>query len=101
MRTAAGSESLPSKPGSESIVAEDRTAAWTLEQATELALEQFADLLDGCDDEDTVRTALVFEAMRQVWSPSMSPEWDESITAGQMRQRIAAGRRRLAEKVAA
>ena len=76
----------------------DASAAWTLGQATELVLEQFVALLDGCDDDDTVRPALVFDALRQVWSPKTDVEaWDEEITAKQARERIADARRRLAE----
>lgn len=70
---------------------------WTPEQATELALEQFLFLLDGCDDDDTVRPAMVFEAMRQVWAPKVDRFWDDSITAGEVRQRAAVARRRLAQ----
>lgn len=74
------------------------TSEWTLEQATELALEQFVALLDGCDDDDTVRTSMVFEALRQAWAPKTDLEaWDEEITAGEVRSRVSAARRRLAE----
>lgn len=73
-------------------------SGWTVEQATELALEQFVTLLDGCDDDDTVRPALVFEALRQAWAPKTVVEaWDDEITAGQVRERMQAARRRLAE----
>lgn len=72
-------------------------AEWTLEQATELAMEQFVDLLDGCDDEDTVRPAMVFEALRKAWSPNTEVGWDDEITAGQVRDRMRTARRRLAE----
>ena len=74
-----------------------QNAAWTVEQATELALEQFVSLLDGCGDGDTVRPAMIFEALRQVWSPKTEIEWDDTITAGEVRERCAAARRRLAE----
>lgn len=69
---------------------------WTIEQATELALEQFVYLLDGCDDDDTVRPAMVFEAMRKEWAPKGEFLWDKSITAREARVRLAALRGRLA-----
>jgi hypothetical protein len=70
---------------------------WTVEQATELALE-LVSLLGGCADDDTVRPAMIFEALRQVWSPKTEVEaWDDEITAGQVRERILDARRRLAE----
>lgn len=47
---------------------------WTLEQATEVVLEQTLSLLDGCDDEDSVRPGLVFEAIRQAWAPQVECE---------------------------
>lgn len=70
---------------------------WTLEQAAELVMEQFVSLLDGCDDEDTVRPALVFEAIRKVWAPDTDVAWDDAITAGEVRERTKAARRALAE----
>lgn len=70
---------------------------WTLEQAAEVVLEQFVTLLDGCDDDDTVRPALVLEALRQIYAPSMEVKWPEGLTAGEMRERILDARRRLAE----
>lgn len=70
---------------------------WTVEQAAELALEQFVYLLDGCPDDDTVRPALVFEALRIVWHPTTLVGWDDTITAGEVRRRCAAARARLAE----
>ena len=70
---------------------------WTVEQATELALEQFVTLLDGCDDDDTARPAMIFEALRLLWSPKTEIEWDDTITAGQVRERMQVARRRLAE----
>jgi hypothetical protein len=39
---------------------------WTLEQAAELIAEVMLTLLDGADDDDVVRPALVLEAMRDV-----------------------------------
>jgi hypothetical protein len=76
----------------------DRGPGWTLEQATELVMEQFVSLLDGCDDDDTVRAGMIFEALRQAWAPNTPVEaWDETITAGDVRRRLAAARHRLAE----
>lgn len=76
----------------------DHAPEWTLEQATELVLEQFVTLLDGCDDDDTVRPTLVFEAICQAWAPNADVEaWDETTTAGQVRSRLSAARARLAK----
>jgi hypothetical protein len=70
---------------------------WTVEQAAELVAEQFIYLLDGCDDGDTVRPAMVFAALKEIWAPTTDVERDDGITAGQVRERAAAARRRLAE----
>lgn len=70
---------------------------WTVEQATELAMEQFVSLLDRCADDDTVRPAMIFAALREVWSPTTEIAWDDGITAGEVRERVIAARRRLAE----
>jgi hypothetical protein len=70
---------------------------WTLEQAAELVLEQMLSLLDGCDDDDTVRPALVFEALRQEWAPDLDVEPLGDQTAGDVRRRLHAARRALAE----
>jgi hypothetical protein len=72
------------------------SSGWTLEQAAELALEQMLELLDGCDDDDDrVRPALVFEAVRRSWAPDTEVE-PLDCTAGELRERIAAGRLALA-----
>jgi hypothetical protein len=64
---------------------------WTLDQATELVMEQALVLLDGCDDDDSVRPDLVLEALRQIWAPGAElPPLD--ITAGEFRRRVAAAR---------
>lgn len=70
--------------------------AWTLEQATELAMELFVDLLDGCEDDDTIRPALIYEAIREVWAPTHARDWDPTITAAQVRAGMRNGRARLA-----
>lgn len=70
---------------------------WTLEQAAELCLEQFVSLLDGCDDDDTTRPALIFEALRMAWAPAQEIDWPDNITAGQVRERTAAARKALAD----
>ena len=75
----------------------DVRAEWTAEQAAELLLEQFVMLLDGCADEDTVRPAMIFEALRQVWAPATEAAWNDELTAGQVRALTAAARRRLAD----
>ena len=72
-------------------------AEWTIEQAAELVLEQLLSLLDGCDDEDTVRPALVFEAVRQAWSPATEATLPDGMTAGELRRRLQAKRQQLAE----
>lgn len=71
-------------------------SGWTLEQAAEVVLEQTLSLLDGCDDDDTVRPALVFEAIRQAWAPNAEVE-PLDCTAGELRERVARARRALAE----
>lgn len=69
----------------------------TLEQAAELVLELMLDLLDGCDDDDSVRPALVFEALRQAWAPHGEVEpLKDGTTAGEVRARAAAARAALA-----
>jgi hypothetical protein len=67
----------------------------TLEQAVELLSEQILELLDGCDDGDTVRPDLVLEALRQVWAPGAKLRPLE-LTAGELRARIADARAGLA-----
>lgn len=73
----------------------DHGPQWTLHQAEELVLEQFIDLLDGCEDDDVVRPEMVFQALRAVWHPSFEGEW-VAITAGEIRTRVNAARARLA-----
>jgi hypothetical protein len=69
---------------------------WTLEQAAELFMEQMLGLLDGCDADDSVRPALVFEAMRQAWSPETEVE-PLDCTAGELRKRLLVARKALAD----
>jgi hypothetical protein len=69
---------------------------WTVEQAAELLFEQVVTLLDGCDDDDTTRPALVLEALRQVWSPNAEIIGLEDISAGELRRRMLQARARLA-----
>jgi hypothetical protein len=71
---------------------------WTVEQAAEVCIEQLLYLLDGCDDEDTVRPALVFAAVAQAWAPQIADEFDPlDCTAGEFRQRLRRARQGLAE----
>jgi hypothetical protein len=69
---------------------------WTLAESTELCLEQAFDLLDGCDDEDMVRPALVLEAMATVWAPRLIWEPIPVVSAGLLRERLRLARHRLA-----
>lgn len=71
---------------------------WTLEQATQLVHEQMLSLLDGCDDEDTVRTAMAWEAIHFAWSPKTAFEpLPEGMTAGEVRANIRRALARLAQ----
>jgi hypothetical protein len=69
---------------------------WTLEQAAELVLEHFLELLDGCDNDDVVRPALVLEAIRQAWAPAATIEPLGEVSAGEIRRRLLAARAGLA-----
>jgi hypothetical protein len=71
------------------------SGGWTLEQAAELVLEHLLEFLDGCDDDDRVRSALAIEAVRRAWAPDIEVE-PFDCTAGELRERIAAGRSTLA-----
>jgi hypothetical protein len=71
---------------------------WTLEQAAELVLEQMLELLDECDDEDTIRPQIVFDALAKTWAPHLDvASLDEGTTAGQIRERIQRARFALAQ----
>jgi hypothetical protein len=70
---------------------------WTVEEATELFIEQALDLLDGCDDDDTVRPQLVWEAICSAWSHAGELPPLEEVTAGEMRRRLRRARGSLAE----
>lgn len=68
----------------------------TLEQAAEAVIEEFLTLLDGCDDDDTVRPQLLLESLRDAINPDMEiPE--SGLTAREVKARLREGRRWLAE----
>jgi hypothetical protein len=69
---------------------------WTIEQATEVCLEQTLALLDGIADDDAVRPALVLEAIRDAWAPTVELSLPDELTAGELRAIIARARARLA-----
>lgn len=70
---------------------------WTLEQVTELLLEQMLSLLDGCADDDVVRPQLVWEAMHKAWVPTWKIEpLPDDLTAGDLRSRVQQARHDLA-----
>lgn len=70
---------------------------WTVEEATELFVEQALDLLDGCPDDDVVRPQLVWDALCDAWSHSVEVPALEEVTAGEMRRRLRRARQHLAE----
>jgi hypothetical protein len=70
---------------------------WTVEEATELFVEQALDLLDGCDDDDDVRPALVWEAVCRSWAPSLPAFPLGDVTAGELRRKLRGVRAELAE----
>jgi hypothetical protein len=62
---------------------------WTPEQAAQLYMELILVLLDGADDEDTVRPQMAVEALAQA-SGVMEYTLPE-LTAGEMRERTRRG----------
>lgn len=58
---------------------------WTLEQAAQLYMELFLVLLDGADDEDTVRPEMAIAALAEA-SGVTEYEMPE-MNAGEMRER--------------
>ena len=69
----------------------------TPEEAGDLLAERILAALDGCDDDDVVRPAMVWAALEDVGWRNVSADELDGMTVGEMRAKMRAWRTALAE----